>query len=306
MAEERLDEIAALSRSLAERAGDILLDRFQSALDVDFKDEHAHDPVTEVDRAVEDMVRAEVSARFPEHGILGEERDDGGPQDANVVWVIDPLDGTSNFINGLGIFACSIGVLDRGAPIAGAVWVSTSRRLEPGVYHASQDSGLHWNGEPDGELDSDLPASSRLSGVPGGTGGVTGPAGRRFGVVRTLGSIAAELTFAAEGSLQMTIIEGAKIWDVAGAIALCQAADRAIFTRPKHGRDWRPLQRFGEHLPGPVDSQQLRNWSDALAAGDATLLPSSASDLSKEQGIRPAVKRAATRQIRRVLHRPGG
>lgn len=306
MADDRPDEIANLARSLAQRGGGILLDRFQSALDVDFKDKNAHDPVTEVDRAVEDMVREAVAARFPDHGILGEERDDGGPEDANIVWVIDPLDGTSNFINGLGIFACSIGVLDRGAPIAGAVWVSTSRRLQPGVYHAAQGGELHWNGEPVAELDTELASPSRLSGVPGGTGGVTGPAGRRFGIVRTLGSIAAELTFAAEGSLQMTIIEGAKIWDVAGAIALCQAANRAVFTRPKHGRDWRPLHRFGEHLPGPVDAQQLRIWSDALAAGDAKVLPTSATDLAKQQGIRPAVKRAATRKLRGVFHRPGG
>ena len=205
---EQLSKLDETAHELAARAGEILLDRFQSVLSVQYKDEYAHDPVTEVDRAIEDMVRAEVGKRFPEHGVIGEERADGGPKQADVVWVIDPLDGTSNFINGLGMFACSIGVLERGAPVAGALFLPTNRYMRPGVYHAHSGSGLHFDGERVDLSSPGFPASSRLSTVPSGTGGVTGPAGRRFGVVRTLGSIAVELALAAEGSVQMALFEG--------------------------------------------------------------------------------------------------
>ena len=95
------------------------MDRFHATIEISFKGQNAHDPVTEVDHAIEDLIRDEVHRQFPSHGVLGEERDNGGPLDADIVWVIDPLDGTSNFINGIGMFACSIGILHRGKPVAG-------------------------------------------------------------------------------------------------------------------------------------------------------------------------------------------
>ena len=191
-----LDELANAARALAQRGGDILMDRFHATIEISFKGQNAHDPVTEVDHAIEDLIRAEVHDSFPEHGVLGEERENGGPIDADIVWVIDPLDGTSNFINGIGMFACSIGILHRGMPIAGAMWLPSNRFLTPGVYHARAGGGLMFNGD---EVDCGAPAlqaASRLSTVPAGTGGVTGPAGRRFGIARTFGSTATELALA--------------------------------------------------------------------------------------------------------------
>ena len=133
LSESALEEIAEAARSLAQQGGDILLDRFHATIEVSFKGQNAHDPVTEVDHAIEDLIRDEVHQHFPTHGVLGEERDNGGPTDAEIVWVIDPLDGTSNFINGIGLFACSIGVLHRGRPVAGALWLPSNRFLRPGV-----------------------------------------------------------------------------------------------------------------------------------------------------------------------------
>ena len=300
---DQLSELDQTAYELAARAGETLLDRFQSVLKVQYKDEYAHDPVTEVDRAIEDMVRAEVGKRFPEHGVIGEERADGGPKQADVVWVIDPLDGTSNFINGLGMFACSIGVLERGAPVAGALFLPTNRYMRPGVYHAHSGSGLHFDGERVDLSSPGFPASSRLSTVPSGTGGVTGPAGRRFGVVRTLGSIAVELALAAEGSVQMALFEGSRVWDVAGGVALCMEAGRAVFMRPARGTHWRRFTRFGQDLKGPVTNRTLQGWSDAIVAGDPALLPEAAADLNREQGVRATVQRATKRRIRRALRR---
>lgn len=300
---QQLRELDAAARELAARAGEILLDRFQSALSVQYKDENAHDPVTEVDRAIEDMVREAVGKRFPGHGVIGEERAEAGPEQADVIWVIDPLDGTSNFINGLGMFACSIGVLERGAPIAGAVFLPHNRQLRPGVYHAHRGSGLHFNGAPVDPTGTGLPPASRLSTVPSGTGGVTGPTGRRFGVVRTLGSIAVELALAAEGSVQMALFEGAKIWDVAGGVALCLEAGRSVYTRTARGADWRLFTRFGQDLIGPVTNQTLQNWGDGIVAGDPALLPEAAADLGREQSVRATVRRVAVRRVRHALRR---
>lgn len=62
------------------------------------------------------------------------------------VWAVDPIDGTTNFVNGFPLFAASIGVLHRGRPIVGALWCATSHRLRAGVYHARADGELCFEG----------------------------------------------------------------------------------------------------------------------------------------------------------------
>ena len=301
LAEGDLTEIAAAARRLAQAGGDILLECFHSSVEVTFKGQRPNDPVTEADHAVEDLIRREVHEQFPEHGVLGEERENGGPPEAEIVWVIDPLDGTSNFINGIGMFACSIGVLQRGSPIAGALWMPTNRFLRPGVYHATS-AGLMFDDDP---VDSDpppLPTGSRLSTVPAGTGGVTGPAGRRFGIARTLGSTATELAFAAEGSVQMALFEGSRIWDVAGGVALCIAAGRSVYMKPRRAdAPWKQFTGFCSEKSGPIDAATLREWRDSLVAGDASVLPDSANDLGREQGIAANAKRAAVKSVKRAF-----
>lgn len=302
VSESALAEIAEAARSLAQQGGDILLDRFHASIEVSFKGQNAHDPVTEVDHAIEDLIRDEVHRHFPTHGVLGEERDNGGPGDAEIVWVIDPLDGTSNFINGIGLFACSIGVLHRGLPVAGALWLPSNRFLRPGVYHARAGSGLMFNERPFDSDSPDLQAASRLSTVPAGTGGVTGPAGRRFGIARTFGSTATELALAAEGSVQMALFDGSRIWDVAGGVALCIAAGRAVYTKSRRSDEpWRRFTRFGDRIEGHITMEQLRRWSDPLVAGDEAVLPESASALGKEQSVAATAKRAAVKSVKRAF-----
>ena len=300
--DDELDELSESARSLAQRGGDILMDRFHAAIEISFKGQNAHDPVTEVDHAIEDLIRAEVHRACPAHGVLGEERDNGGPADAEIVWVIDPLDGTSNFINGIGLFACSIGILHHGEPIAGALWLPSNRFLTPGVYHAQAGRGLMFNGAPVDCGAPALQAASRLSTVPAGTGGVTGPAGRRFGIARTFGSTATELALAAEGSVQMALFDGSRIWDVAGGVALCIAAGRAVYTKPRQGdAGWRPFTRFCDRVEGPITMSKLRAWRDPLVAGDASVLPGSASALKREQSVAATAKRAAVKSVKRAF-----
>jgi myo-inositol-1(or 4)-monophosphatase len=81
------------------------------------------DPVSEVDQAVETLIRARLAERFPDHEILGEEVEEEVAGAHDVLWAIDPIDGTANFVNGFPLFAASIGVLHRDRPVAGALWV---------------------------------------------------------------------------------------------------------------------------------------------------------------------------------------
>ena len=247
--------------------------------------------MTEVDHAVEDLIRAAVLARFPEHGILGEERADTGPADAEWIWVIDPLDGTSNFINGLPTFSCSVGVLWRGAPVVGAIFVATSRHLSSGVYHARAGGGAFFDDRPVRFPPTPLQARARLTAMPGGTTGVTGVRGRRFGVVRTLGSVAAELAYTAEGVLQMAFLSDAKVWDVAAGVAICQAAGAAVCVRAPRGGRWRTFTAFADGVDRTPTCVEVRAWHELMGVGDPALVPDLTRALHREQRPLAVIRR---------------
>ena len=84
---------------------------------------HNASPASDVDRDVELMIRDEIHREFPDHGIIGEEIDDDPrPSSSEYMWVIDPLDGTSNFLKGFPLLASTIGELREGLPLLGATW----------------------------------------------------------------------------------------------------------------------------------------------------------------------------------------
>jgi myo-inositol-1(or 4)-monophosphatase len=104
--------------ALADAAADRTLPRFRSGLAVDNKHASGFDPVTAADRDAEAAMRDLIHARFPGHGIVGEEHGDeqGG---AEFVWVLDPIDGTRSFIAGIPLWGTLIGLLQRGRPVLG-------------------------------------------------------------------------------------------------------------------------------------------------------------------------------------------
>lgn len=93
-------EIEESAATWAREAGHLLLARFRTALAVEYKSKGRQDPVTEADREAERFLHTAIHARFPDHGVLGEEGAEAA-QGAPFVWVLDPLDGTTNYINGL-------------------------------------------------------------------------------------------------------------------------------------------------------------------------------------------------------------
>ena len=90
------------------------------SLSIDNKSEVRFDPVTEADRAAEAVMRRLIKANFPQHGIVGEEFGNER-EDAEYVWVLDPIDGTKAFITGLPIFGTLIALLHRGVPVLGII-----------------------------------------------------------------------------------------------------------------------------------------------------------------------------------------
>ncbi len=91
---------------------------FRSALMVEAKGDAS--PVTEADRGAERVMREVLAARFPAHGIWGEEYG-ADRADAEWVWLLDPIDGTRAFVTGRPLFGTLIGLLHRGRPVLGVI-----------------------------------------------------------------------------------------------------------------------------------------------------------------------------------------
>jgi myo-inositol-1(or 4)-monophosphatase len=108
---------------LATASGETILPFFRTSLGIDNKGAgkgpgHNFDPVTEADRAAEAVMRRMINASFPQHGIVGEEFGNER-EDADYVWVLDPIDGTKSFISGFPIWGTLIALMHHGAPVFG-------------------------------------------------------------------------------------------------------------------------------------------------------------------------------------------
>lgn len=112
------DDWSAFLHELADAASAAILPHFRTGMDVESKLEAGFDPVTVADRASETAMRALIEARYPDHGILGEEFA-SVRLDAEHVWVLDPIDGTRAFISGLPVWGTLIGLMASGKPTAG-------------------------------------------------------------------------------------------------------------------------------------------------------------------------------------------
>jgi len=112
------DELAQFAGELADTARPILQRYFRNLAAASEKADRT--PVTEADRQVEAALRAAIAARYPHHGIVGEEYGRHTPE-AEFVWVLDPIDGTRAFIAGQPLFGTLIALLHRGQPVVGTI-----------------------------------------------------------------------------------------------------------------------------------------------------------------------------------------
>jgi histidinol-phosphatase len=113
-----IDRFLALAADLADTAGEAIRPHFRQHLAVDDKPDLS--PVTAADRAAEMAMRPLIKAKFPEHGIIGEEYG-AEREDAEFVWVLDPIDGTKSFISGVPLFGTLIALAHHGRPILGII-----------------------------------------------------------------------------------------------------------------------------------------------------------------------------------------
>ena len=112
------DDLIAFAHGVADASGEVIRPYFRAPLDVTNKAASGFDPVTEADKAAERIIAEAVSARWPDHGFVGEEYGTTRPE-ARLRWVVDPIDGTRAFIMGWPMWGTLIGLLDGATPVLG-------------------------------------------------------------------------------------------------------------------------------------------------------------------------------------------
>jgi myo-inositol-1(or 4)-monophosphatase len=105
--------------NISKEAGELIKEKFGKNLEIEFKTNELN-LVTEADKASEKLITDFIKKNYPSHGVLAEEGSEFNTT-AEYLWVIDPLDGTTNFAHGLSIFSVSIGLQKNGETIAGVV-----------------------------------------------------------------------------------------------------------------------------------------------------------------------------------------
>jgi myo-inositol-1(or 4)-monophosphatase len=139
--ERSLDAVEAIARRGAEE----LMRWWRSLAPDQVSEKSRNDLVSTADRAAEAAILDEIRARFPDHRILSEEAGPGGGLDPDApLWIVDPLDGTTNYVHGMAHFAVSVGVARAGRVELGVV-------LDPvkgDVFRAARGHGASWNGRP--------------------------------------------------------------------------------------------------------------------------------------------------------------
>jgi myo-inositol-1(or 4)-monophosphatase len=231
--------LAALALTTAREAGDLIVRLRRAGVEVAGTKSSEIDIVTAADRASEQLVKERLLAARPDDGILGEEGDDV-PGSSGVVWIVDPIDGTVNYLYGLPHFAVSIAAEVDGQVVAGVV-VAPALGQE---YVATLGGGATLNGQPVRPRPV-VPLGQRL--VATGFNYERDARTREAAYVarllpnirdiRRLGSCALDICAVASGLLDAYVEEGAHIWDHAAAgLVLSEAGGVLEVTRSVVGK----------------------------------------------------------------------
>ena len=211
---------------LARGAAKIVLDQYGKVARLTKR--HA-EAVTDADRASQRFIVSGLRRRFPGDGIIGEENETGEAITAEIpdangrIWVIDPIDGTNNFIAGMGAFAVCIGLLEHGMPVLGVV-LDVTRDI---VYSAAKGEGTWLGNTQLHVIETPMTDASMImltSNLATGRGGIPAWVSRWLGQtnwkIRILGSAALEASQVAAGVAHAAITLQGKLWDVAAPAAL--------------------------------------------------------------------------------------
>lgn len=213
----------SLGIEAAYEAGKLLVDNFGKITKIESKGDR--DLVTNLDKEAEKIIVDKIRAKFPVHGIIGEESGKlGGDQEW--LWIIDPLDGTHNFIRGINIFGVSIGIVRKEEFVGGIIYMP----VEDELYAAEKGGGAYKNNKKifvssTKELkECSISFDSSIRYSPDIMLKVLGRLAKETFNVRMLGSSVRVLSYIAEGKLDFAVEFHDRPWDFSGGVCIIEEA----------------------------------------------------------------------------------
>ena len=218
-----MSEIVNLAIDAAKEAGDFLLENFGKVSQIEKKGDR--DFATNLDKEAEEMILDKIRTKFPNHGIIAEE---GGSSalDGEYLWIIDPLDGTHNFMRNIDIFGVSIGIVHKEKFVGGVIYMPKENEL----YVGQKGGGAYKNNKKikvssnDNLGDCSIAFDSSIRYSPEVMLKVLGDLAAEVFNVRMLGSSARHLSYLAEGVLDFVVEFHDRPWDFAGGVCIIEEA----------------------------------------------------------------------------------
>ncbi len=222
-----MNQYFKIAKQAAKESGKIFIKYFGKAAATAFKNGDKRNLVTNADTAIEKTIRKIVSKAFPDHLVLGEEL--GGVQKISkhqLIWIIDPIDGTNNFAQGIPLACISVALWDFKGPLLAVVYNPITESL----YTAQRGQGAYLNGKKITVSQTRDPFSSF------GSFGWTRKqnkqerlelfsiASEKFGRTRALGTTTLQTCFVADRKMDFYLGTGIYIWDFAAAALIVTEA----------------------------------------------------------------------------------
>jgi len=246
------DALLAVAIEAATSAGEMLVERVGHGAEQDISAKSTPtDLVSEADLASEQMIRELLAARRPDDGFLGEEGDHTEGS-SGLSWVVDPLDGTVNFLFGIPQWCVSVAVRDEQGTIAGAVYdpnrdelFAASRDSSPTLTRAGATRSLGEDASAP-RLADDGPRGGGLATAMVATGlaydarvraaqaRVLARLAPQVRDIRRFGSAALDLTWTAAGRYDAYFERTVKPWDIAAGALICERAGLRVLELPLH------------------------------------------------------------------------
>lgn len=230
-----MNPIGKIAIQAAKLAGKYILDRSANLKTLKIEQKSLHDYVSEVDRKSESMIFEIVSQHFPGHAFVGEEFGDKGASDAEYQWIVDPLDGTTNYLRGVPHYAVSIGIT-RNAVLQHAVIYDPAKdelfSAEKGAGALLNNQPIHVNNPPafDGALlATGIPFNGdNLAQIACFTKTMEALLAKQTSGIRRLGSAALDLAYVAAGRFDGYWEANLQVWDIAAGALIVQEAGGCV------------------------------------------------------------------------------
>jgi histidinol-phosphatase len=213
-----------LALELADAADALTMSRFR-ALDLAVESKPDMTPVSEADRAAEELIRKRLRAERPDHIVLGEEFGVDGPGGSPWRWVIDPIDGTKNYVRGIPVWATLIALQHDGRTVVGVASAPALGRR----WWAAAGEGAFADGEPIHVSrvaaidDAHLSYASLTGWDEIGHGDAFGTLARRFWRTRAFGDFWQHV-LVAEGAIEVALEPEVSLWDLAALQVIVEEA----------------------------------------------------------------------------------